>query len=516
MKNKMFSLPITKINFSYNSEQNDLRKVRLQVCKSGLVPSHNLIIEEEALICSEDSIKNKPILCAYEVDDEGNKTDFQGHEMEYKLVKEGNTIQLKVEYIEQPVGVIPESCNFSIEEIDNEKWVVVDGYIYNEYCSDAVRLIEENDGQKSVSMEINVLESEYDEVEEATRIKKFAFLGITILGLEHPPAISGANIKTFSQSDTFALKFTELIERINKNIKKGGEMVKRNEIIEKFSALKGNEEFEKIVSDLNLSDEDLEKKLFSLSVNDLESRLREKLNELICTHTDYWGDTYEVRKYWLRDVLFSENIVIVEDNECYYRHYGIPYEISGDEIIIKEDERKRYIRGDWRPFEDGENEPEINSVFSEIDNHNKTKVEEIKAEFEKINKELDDTKSKFTDLQTIKTELDKEVLELREFKSDFEKNQKEEKINEVLNKFEELKEIEGYDKIYECRFEIPIETLETKLKVLAFDNNVVINKKQCKKSFSKSSSGVRIPVNDIDNSVDNDGYGGLLDKYLNK
>lgn len=517
LNGKSVSLPISKIHFSEVNNQADLTKVTLMVCKNGEVESHGLFIEEESLSMSEESIRNKPLLCAYEIDEYGNKTDFKGHEMEYKIIKDGKSIDLKIEYIEQPVGVIPESCNFRIEEIDGDKWVVVDAYLFNEYCGDAVRILEESDGDTSVSMEINVLESFEDEDDGLTHITKFKFTGITLLGLKHPPAISGANIKTFAQSNEFSIRFSEMVERINKIIikKEGGEDV-RDKIIEKFSALEDSKEFKKIVSNLDLSDEELEKQLFSLSVNDLESRIREKLKEIRCSHTDYCGDTYETQKYWLCDVLVTENIAIVEDNQNWYKNYGIPYEFNGDSIVIKEEEKKRYIRGDWRMFNEGDNEPEVNPVFALIDEHNKSKMEDLKCEFEKSNNDLNDVKAKFTDIQAEKSQLDKEILELRELKNSFEMKEKEAIINDVVEKFEELKDIEGYDELIAERFEIPIEELETKLKVLAFDNGIILNNKQSKKNFSKQHSGIKIPVGDLNNAVEIDPYGGILDKFISK
>ncbi len=514
MKSKMISLPIKKVVFS-ETEQSDLTKVTLRVCKEGLVPSHGIFIEKESLELAEESIKNKPLLCAYEYDSDGNATDFKGHEMEYKIIKEGNSINLKIVYLEQPVGIIPESCNFRIEDIDGENWIVVDAYLFNEYCSDAVRILEENDGEKSVSMEINVLESFEDEDDGLTHISKFKFTGVTLLGYNHPPAISGANITTFTQNETFALKFTELVERVNKIIEKGGRDLKRNEIIEKFSALKGNKEFENIISNKDLNDEKLEKALFSLSVNDLESRIGENLKGFTYSYTDCWGDTYDRQKYWLCDVLVAENIAIVEDNEDWYKHYGIPYELNGDSLSLKESDKKRYIRGDWRVFEEGEVEPVVNLVFEETEKANKDKAEELKADFEKTKQELNDVKSKFTDLNSEKVDLETKVSELKEFKEKFEKEQREKEVNEVLEKFEELSKIEGYEELISNKFEITKEELETKLKVFAFDNGVVLGKK--KKAFSKGNDNtVKIPVGDVNNEPEGLLYNGILDKYIKR
>ena len=531
MKGQVISLPIQNINFSEVEEQDDLKKVTLQVCKAGVVPSHGLFIENDAITNAQESIKNKPILCAYEVDEDGNKTDFQGHEMAYKIIKNGSQYEVEIVYIEQPVGLINESCNFRMEEIDGELWCVVDGYLYAKYCNDAVRILEEANGEKSVSMEIKVLDSEDNSDDKLTHINEFKFLGVTILGEEHPPAITGANIQTFSQSDTFALQFSELVERVNKlEIEKGGIKLEdeRQQIIDKYTSLKGNEKFEAIVSNKEIDNKELENQLFSLSINDLESKIREELSKQTYVETDWWGDTYECRKYWLRDTLFEESIVIAEDNQDYYKDYGIPYTINGDAITLDFANAKRYIRGDWRPFEEGGTEPEMNPIFEEIKTHNsekavtiKTEFEATKENFEKVEKELTDTKVSFTDLQSDKVSLEEEVNKLKEFKTNFEKEQMEQQVEEVVEKFTELTEVEGYKDILEKKFELSLAELEKEFKVLAYDNGIVLGKKKTTstKTFSKNEGLVKTVseplVNLEDMSEAEKRYGSWTKKYIN-
>ena len=531
MNGQVISLPIQNINFSTEDEQDDLKKVTLQICKAGTVPSHGLFIENDAIINAQESIKNKPILCAYEVDEEGNKTDFQGHEMAYKIIKNGSQYEVEIVYIEQPVGLINESCNFRMEEIDGELWCVADGYLYAKYCNDAVRILDESNGEKSVSMEIRVLDSEDNSEDSLTHIKEFKFLGVTMLGEAHPPAIQNANIQTFSQSDTFALQFSELIERVNKlETGKGGIKLEedRQQIIDKYTSLKGNKQFEEIIANVEIDNKELESQLFSLSVNDLESKIREELSKQTYVETDWWGDTYECRKYWLRDTLTEENIVIVEDNQDYYKDYGIPYTLSGDAITLDFANAKRYIRGDWRLFEEGTIEPQMNPIFEEISKHNLEKVESIKVEFEstkenfeKVEKELTDTKANFTDLQSDKISLEEEVNALKEFKTNFEKEQIEKQVDAVVEKFTELKDIEGFEKIIEKKFELPLEELEKEFKALAYDNGIVMNKKKTPstKTFSKNEGLVKTIVDSATNNENlseaEKRYGSSIKKYLN-
>lgn len=509
MIGNIISLPINDIKFSEDNEFD--KKVVLKVCKEGLVPSHNIYIEKSSIEGALESIYNRPILCAYEEDENGEKVDFKGHEMEYIVVKNGNKYDLKVKYIEQPVGITPESCNPRFETIDSEEWLVADGILYKEYCEDAIRILEESNGEKCVSMEIKVTSGEV--IDKVFHITGFKFKGVTLLGDLNPPAITGANCTTFSQN--FSQNYDKMLEGIdNKILNKGGDKVNREEIVAKFEHLKSLEQYTAIVENVELSEIDLEKQLFSLSVNDLERRIREELKGITCTYSDYWGDTYECQKYYLVDVLTEEGVVIIEDNENWYKNYGVAYSLDGDKVVLDVENAKRYIRGDWRLFEEGMEEPSINPIFEEINTTNKTKAEEFAKKFEKIQEEVKTTKVEFTELQTTKVELEKEVKILKESNDKFEQKEKEEKVNEILENFSELSEVEGYNDLFEKRFEMELTELEKELKVFAFDNKIVLgNKPKKKKELEVTKLNFEQPK-DIELTEAEKRYGTSIKKYL--
>ena len=237
MKDNIVSIPVKNINLE-EGEQFDLKKVSLRLLTDGAVSSHGLFIDEVALSTISSTIDKKPILCAYEEDENGNKTDFKGHEIEYQITKEGKKYTIKKVYIEQPVGLL-DGATFQVQQIDNINWVTCDGYLYNEYCQDAVRILEEADGEKSVSIEFKILDG-YDGEDNLYHVTNIHFLGVTLLGDNHAPAITGANITKFTQEQNalFATQFEKIVERVNKlNEYKGGIMVKKEELIEKFSML---------------------------------------------------------------------------------------------------------------------------------------------------------------------------------------------------------------------------------------------------------------------------------------
>jgi hypothetical protein len=299
----------------------------------------------------------------------------------------------------------------------------------------------------------------------------------------------------------------------------------RKQIIEKYSSLKGNEKFEAIVSNKEINNKELENQLFSLSINDLEDKIREELSTQTYVETDWWGDTYECRKYYLQDTLVEENIVIVEDNQNYYRYFGIPYSLNGDAIVLDYVNAKRYVRGDWRVFEEGTPEPEMNPIFEEINKHNTDKAQSIKSEFEstkenfeKIQGELTNTKANFADLQSEKVTLEEEVTTLKEFKENFEKKQKEKEYDSVIEEFSELSKVEGFNEISNKKFEFSLEGLKKEFKALAYDNGIVLGKKKTSQKNFSNDSLIKTTVDSTPQenlSEAEKRYGSWTKKYIN-
>ena len=117
----------------------------------------------------------------------------------------------------------------------------------------------------------------------------------------------------------------------------------------------------------------------------------------------------------------------------------------------------------------------------------KCSSEEYEARISEIMEEYSTLSSEYHALIGKYNALESEVLELRAYKEEKEHEAKEIELEEeVFSKFEDLKQIEGYKDIYDARFELSKEDLTIRLKALAFDNGIVLGKKETKK-FSKQS-----------------------------
>lgn len=501
MKKLVMSIPIEKYEFT--EINSSLAKVRINVFHEKQNPNGSYF-EEESLTNNKEGFSNKPIVASYVRNEDDEIEDFQEHNED-----------------ESPIGVVPETNNYEVSIIDDLQWVSIDGLIFKDYCPEAYELLKQG---KKISMEIDILDG-FKGTDGFYHIKKFDLLCITCLGNYTPAMGDNATITLFSikDSDSFAIKFSEIINKANDlaiKDRKDDMRVKRKEIIAKFSLLNENiQGYKEIVDNANLTDEELEKQLFSLSQNQLKSYIREELSSKK-TIKKYWGgESYESNQYYLEDVLSDDSTIIAYDTVD-YKYYGIPYTVNGDKVSLDYSNGKRYVYGDWRPYNDGDTEPlnVVQQFSTDIIGQAKAEIEKTKEsfnvketeEYTTLEGELNTVKADFATLQSDKASLDSEVEGLRKFKLDIEQKEQESVVNKLLDEYSILEKIEGYDKVVENKFNVSLDDLEKNLKVFAFDNNIIINKKQ--KFSTKPKEPTSIPVENNKTQYSS-GAWDILDKY---
>ena len=118
-----------------------------------------------------------------------------------------------------------------------------------------------------------------------------------------------------------------------------------------------------------------------------------------------------------------------------------------------------------------EEEDEFKKKKCENEEDYQAKYEEVNSELISLKAQYSDLQAEYEDLKTKYTALESEVAELRDFA--LEEN--------VFSKFEVLKNVEGYEEIYNARFELSEEDLILRLKALAYDNGIIMNKKSNRK-----------------------------------
>lgn len=133
-------------------------------------------------------------------------------------------------------------------------------------------------------------------------------------------------------------------------------------------------------------------------------------------------------------------------------------------------------------------EDEDEDEDEDVKKKKKCSEEEYEAEIVSLKAQYSDLLAEHESLKEKYSSLENEVVELREYKATKENELKEAELeDEVFSKFESLRGIEGYEEIYNLRFELSKEDLTMRLKALAYDNGVVVGKKEPKK-FSKDKA----------------------------
>lgn len=152
----------------------------------------------------------------------------------------------------------------------------------------------------------------------------------------------------------------------------------------------------------------------------------------------------------------------------------------------EEDCKKKKRCEDDEDDEDEEDEDEDED--EDVKKKKKCSEEEYEAEIVSLKAQYSDLLAEHESLKEKYSSLENEVVELREYKATKENELKEAELeDEVFSKFESLRGIEGYEEIYNLRFELSKEDLTMRLKALAYDNGVVVGKKEPKK-FSKDKA----------------------------
>ena len=551
--NNNIKLPVVKFESTNETLENtNFKKVKIYIMHTG----ENLngsVFTVDSINKSIDTLSNIPIL-AYVVKEDSQNKDFAGHETDFDIfTDEDGVIKVKEYYLEQPIGVIPETNDYFMEEIDGETYLGCYGYIWKCYSNDAYDILEE-DQEKEISMEILIRNCTYDR-KGRCHINSFEFLGITCLGANVPGAMGDkCTINMSFSTDEENQEFFKSVDKLNKLLKcqreEGlsvenienkvfaedevcpecgknpcecddmeddveenacgkkkcstedsddnacktkkcseddveenacGGKKKNNEVedsedeackkkcstedsednacktkkcseddVEENACGKKNKcEVEdsddnacgkKKNNEVEDSEDEacktkkcsVETEEFALSLNNTFRAIRRCLDSYTYEYTSFWGDTYTCKKYYVEDLIPTESIAIVYDEEEGI-NYGIKYALDNDDVVLSIDDKKVYIQ-EWRAKEAG---------FSkfECDDKSKAKEEIFKAVGEEL-KELREFKAN-VEAQEAKAEFDAEVKAVLS-KFNFEEEEISDLVEKVYNKSMDLEMFETF------------------------------------------------------------------------
>lgn len=191
-----FSMSNAEVITSKEVNDSQFSLLRIKVF-SDAVTSHGYKCSTGVLKKCAYTILGKPVLVYYSI----LKEDFEGHED--SMFKK-----------EMPCGFVPKESKISFETDDNGvTYLVVDAYIWNLYFDYIMDVFERDGGEKDVSVELLIIESE--EKENYTEMTDLCFTGLTLLGNNIPPACKGANAEVikFSEQETDFKKAKEQFEK---------------------------------------------------------------------------------------------------------------------------------------------------------------------------------------------------------------------------------------------------------------------------------------------------------------
>lgn len=140
--------------------------------------AHTHPIDRDVLINCANSVYDIPVVCRYN----GLTDDFMSHEPD-----------------ETPIGFVKETSPTYSNPIifeknpDGRTFLVIKALIWKKYAKDAVRVFKNDNGRKSVSVEITITKGE--EINGLVRVDEFVLDGITVLGDFVTPAVKDAHIQ---------------------------------------------------------------------------------------------------------------------------------------------------------------------------------------------------------------------------------------------------------------------------------------------------------------------------------
>lgn len=161
-------------------------KMRLRVCHDG-INRLNVNIPLNAIVNAKSSMANIPILAYVSVDDNGNYV-FGDHDMHLEV---DNNDRVRLIHEELPIGLVPESCNYTIEEYEGRYYVYVDAYIWKKFANYATDILTSHT-EVPISAELRVFKYTKDPDTQIPTYTAFAYDAITLLGDNIVPAIEHA------------------------------------------------------------------------------------------------------------------------------------------------------------------------------------------------------------------------------------------------------------------------------------------------------------------------------------
>ena len=277
-------IPSKISNFEF--DEGRFVKCSLDVCHDGGNYNGSWFDKDVIERCAYKSLAYTPILANVYYDEDWEEYLVGGHDMDIELIEDKNGFDIDVFYLERPVGFVPPDTPIEMvyNPEDGKNHLKAYCVIWKKYSEQLLNIMEECNGELSVSMEIEALDTQVSQETGDVIINDFVFQGITILGTCNPPAMQGAKIKTFSKNN-IKIEIEQMIKEYSAD--KGGEIMEENkkfedEVVEEVQEQPVEEETVEEVEDEVQETEEVEEQVE-------EEQPTEEIQEVVEESTDEYS-----------------------------------------------------------------------------------------------------------------------------------------------------------------------------------------------------------------------------------
>ena len=196
-------------------------------------------INEDVFKENTKSAPFRPILANIIKNEETGELDFGSHDF---IIEEDENGDEKIVYKEQPVGVINGDFYFEYDEDQEVTRAVLNGYLYEEYCQDAIDILERRNGT-DCSIELNIREMSFNTENKTLMLDDYYISGLTMLGSAVKPGMKGSNLtlKDFSSENNSLFSHAEINGKLIDTLEK------INDVLQSFNIKNANGKEEVIV-----------------------------------------------------------------------------------------------------------------------------------------------------------------------------------------------------------------------------------------------------------------------------
>ena len=378
------------------------------------VVANRTLFTDKAIENAIPSLVNIPLVALYKEEEQ----TLGGHEVEFTISKEEG---LEISYGTHPIGIIPESANIWFDN------VIENGVQRRYLCAEVLlwkrekvyRLFKKK-RSFGVSMEVQILnrnkQEDYDEITD------FYFTAIAVLGSE-APAFKSANIKVFSEEDTFQQMLHDLKEYMEYSLTERGE--------------------------------DMEDTL-KLETDKVEETVEPTTEE----QTEVVEETVET---------VEETVETVEETEPVVEEVAteMPVEapvVEPVEPVVYADEDDK--DGDKEDVEDVKEDKEEEKEEDEVED-TQALYYDLQVEYGRLSEELAVKTQAFNELVATHEQLQASYEELVVFKQTVELERRNQAEEELFARFSDLSEDEGFETLKTHAKDFSLQELETQLYAMA-------------------------------------------------